>query len=76
MSEITDRLKPLSAVDIIRPTFDDVSALIAPRSPIGIGHHEAEDIAMTVMFIVGDATKHMTGEVLHVSYGSAARHIG
>jgi len=57
-------------------TFDDVSALIAPSSPIGIGHHEVEDVAKAVMFFAGDATARMTAEVLDVSYGSSARNIG
>lgn len=57
-------------------TFDDVSALIAPSSPIGIGHHEVEDVAKAVMFFAGDATARMTAEVLDVSYGSNARNIG
>ncbi|MEO1292376.1 MAG: SDR family NAD(P)-dependent oxidoreductase, partial [Pseudomonadota bacterium] len=57
-------------------TFDDISALIAPSSPIGIGHHEPEDVAMAVKFFCGDATARMTAEVLDVSYGSSARNIG
>lgn len=62
--------------DAASPTFDDVSAAIASGSVIGIGHHEAEDIARAVMFFVGDATRQMTGEVMDVSYGDAARSIG
>ena len=62
--------------DAENPTFDDVSAIIASGSTIGIGHHEVEDIAKAVMFFAGDATRHMTGEVMDVSYGDAARSIG
>lgn len=58
------------------PTFDAVSALLEPGNPIPVGHHEVEDIAKAVMFFAGDATRHMTAEVLDVSYGSAARNIG
>ncbi|MEM9010903.1 MAG: SDR family NAD(P)-dependent oxidoreductase [Pseudomonadota bacterium] len=58
------------------PTFDAVSALLEPGNPIAVGHHEVEDIAKAVMFLASDATKHMTAEVLDVSYGSAARNIG
>ena len=54
------------------PTFDDVSAMIAQGTPIGIGHLEPEDVAKSVMFFTSDATNNMTGEVLDVSYGSAA----
>ena len=58
------------------PTFDDVSAAIASGSTLGIGHHEAEDIAKAVMWFASDATKRMTGEVMDVSYGDAARSVG
>ena len=58
------------------PTFDAVSAAIAPSSPLGIGHHEVEDIANAVLFIAGNATARMTAEVLDVSYCSIARNIG
>lgn len=61
--------------DAASPTFDDVSAAIASGSTLGIGHHEVEDIAKAVMFFTGDATRHMTGEVMDVSYGDAARGI-
>ncbi len=61
--------------DAANPTFDDVSALIASGSTLGIGHHEVEDIAKAVIFFAGDATRHMTGEVMDVSYGDAARNI-
>ncbi|WP_300039296.1 SDR family NAD(P)-dependent oxidoreductase [uncultured Roseobacter sp.] len=57
------------------PTFDDVSAAIASRSTLGIGHHEVEDIAKAVMWFASDATKRMTGEVMDVSYGDAARSV-
>ncbi|MEL6642472.1 MAG: SDR family NAD(P)-dependent oxidoreductase [Pseudomonadota bacterium] len=68
----------LSAIlpDAANPTFDDVSAAIASGSTLGIGHHEVEDIAKAVMFFAGDASSRMTGEVMDVSYGDAARHIG
>ncbi len=58
------------------PTFDDVSAAIASGSTLGIGHHEVEDIAKAVMWFASDATKRMTGEVMDVSYGDAARSVG
>lgn len=58
------------------PTFDAVSAMIAPSSPIGIGHHEVEDVAKAVLFFSGEAIARMTAEVLDVSYGSNARNIG
>ncbi|MEO0720908.1 MAG: SDR family NAD(P)-dependent oxidoreductase [Pseudomonadota bacterium] len=58
------------------PTFDDVSAAIASGSTLGIGHHEVEDIAKAVMWFASDATKRMTGEVMDVSYGDAARNVG
>ena len=58
------------------PTFDAVSARLEPGNTIAVGHHEVEDIAKAVMFFAGDATRHMTAEVLDVSYGSAARNIG
>lgn len=61
---------------VSNPTFDAVSAAIAPSSPIGIGHHEVEDIANAVLFFAGNATARMTAEVLDVSYGSNARNIG
>ncbi|KIT14396.1 SDR family NAD(P)-dependent oxidoreductase [Jannaschia aquimarina] len=54
------------------PTFDAVSEMIAQSTPIGIGHLEPEEVAASVMFFTTDATKNMTGEVLDVSYGSAA----
>jgi NAD(P)-dependent dehydrogenase (short-subunit alcohol dehydrogenase family) len=62
--------------DAENPTFDDVSAMLEPFNPIPVGHLEVEDIAKSVMFFASDATKNMTGEVLDVSYGSAASHIG
>ncbi len=58
------------------PTFDDVSAAIASGNTLGIGHHEVEDIAKAVMWFASDATKRMTGEVMDVSYGDAARSVG
>ncbi|MEM9798398.1 MAG: SDR family NAD(P)-dependent oxidoreductase [Pseudomonadota bacterium] len=58
------------------PTFDAVSAVLEPGNPIPVGHHEVEDVAKAIMFFAGDATRHMTAEVLDVSYGSAARNIG
>lgn len=61
--------------DAENPTFDDVSAVIASGSTLGIGHHEVEDIAKAVMFFLGDATRQMTGEVMDVSYGDAARSV-
>lgn len=54
------------------PTFDDVSAAIASGGALGIRHHKPEDIGKAVMFFTGDATRQMTGDVLDVSYGSAA----
>ena len=62
--------------DAANPTFDDVSAAIASGSTLGIGHHEVEDIAKAVMFFAGAATERMTGEVMDVSYGDAARSVG
>ncbi|QPH54231.1 SDR family NAD(P)-dependent oxidoreductase [Pontivivens ytuae] len=62
--------------DAANPTFDDVSAFLEPFNPIPVGHLEVEDVAKSVMFFAGDATRNMTGEVLDVSYGSAARNIG
>jgi NAD(P)-dependent dehydrogenase (short-subunit alcohol dehydrogenase family) len=61
--------------DAANPTFADVSAVIASGSTLGIGHHEVEDIAKVVMFFASDATKHMTGEVMDVSDGDAARSV-
>ncbi|MDX8350858.1 SDR family NAD(P)-dependent oxidoreductase [Cognatiyoonia sp. IB215182] len=61
--------------DASNPTFDDVSAAIASGSTLGIGHHEVEDIAKAVMFFVGEASRQMTGEVMDVSYGDAARNL-
>ncbi len=68
----------LSAImpDADNPTFDDVSAMLEPFNPIPVGHLEAQDIAQSVMFFTTEATKNMTGEVLDVSYGSAASGIG
>ncbi|MEO1103886.1 MAG: SDR family NAD(P)-dependent oxidoreductase, partial [Pseudomonadota bacterium] len=72
-----DNAAVLSAIlpDAANPTFDDVSAAIASGSTLGIGHHEVEDIAKAVMFFVSDATRQMTGEVMDVSYGDAARSV-
>lgn len=58
------------------PTFDDVSAVIASGSTLGVGHHEPEEIAKAVMFFVGEGSARMTGEVMDVSYGDAARSVG
>ncbi|WP_308918021.1 SDR family NAD(P)-dependent oxidoreductase [Jannaschia sp. LMIT008] len=58
------------------PTFAEVSAAIAQGAPLGVGHLEPEEVAESVMFFTGDATRTMTGEVLDVSYGSAATSIG
>lgn len=65
----------LSAImpDATNPTFDDVSALIASGSVLGFGHHEPEEIAKAVMFFTGEASAKMSGEVMDVSYGDAAR---
>ncbi len=62
--------------DAASPTFDDVSAMLEPFNPIAVGHLEPEEVAQSVMFFTAEATRHMTGEVLDVSYGSAARSIG
>ncbi|WP_299044454.1 hypothetical protein [uncultured Tateyamaria sp.] len=62
-----------------RPTRnvrDDVSALNAPSRPIGIGHHEPENVAMAAKFLCGDATARMTVKVLDVSCSQNARNIG
>ncbi|MEM7489520.1 MAG: SDR family NAD(P)-dependent oxidoreductase [Pseudomonadota bacterium] len=58
------------------PTFDAVSDMIAQGTPIGVGHLEPEEVAESVMFFTSAATRNMTGEVLDVSYGSAATSIG
>ncbi|MEO0938920.1 MAG: SDR family NAD(P)-dependent oxidoreductase [Pseudomonadota bacterium] len=62
--------------DAANPTFDDVSAVIASGSTLGIGHHEPEEIAKAVMFFTGTGAARMTGEVMDVSYGDAARSVG
>ncbi len=68
----------LSAImpDADNPSFDDVSAIIASGSTLGIGHHEPEEIAKAVMFFTGDASAKMAGEVMDVSYGDAVRSVG
>jgi 3-oxoacyl-[acyl-carrier protein] reductase len=40
----------------------------AERAPLG-RNAEADDIADTVLFLVGDASRHITGQVLHVNGG-------
>jgi NAD(P)-dependent dehydrogenase (short-subunit alcohol dehydrogenase family) len=72
-----DNAAVLSAIlpGAANPTFDDVSAAIASGSTLGIGHHEVEDIAKAVMFFTGEASRQMTGEVMDVSYGDAARSV-
>lgn len=61
--------------DAANPTFDDVSEVIASGSTLGVGHHEPEEIAKAVMFFVGAGSARMTGEVMDVSYGDAARNL-
>ena len=40
----------------------------AERTPLG-RNAEADDIADTVLFLVGDASRHITGQVIHVNGG-------
>lgn len=61
--------------DVENPTFAAVSENLAPFNPIPVGHLEPIDVAKSVMFFTGDATKNMTGEVLDVSLGAAATSI-
>jgi SDR family mycofactocin-dependent oxidoreductase len=62
--------------DLDAPTLDDVIEGFSAMQEQGIPWVEPEDITDTIMFLVSDGAKRITGETLSVASGQNARNAG
>ena len=62
--------------DLDEPTLDDVVEGFSTMQEQGIPWVEPEDITDTVMFLVSDRAKRITGETVSVASGQNARNAG
>jgi SDR family mycofactocin-dependent oxidoreductase len=62
--------------DLEKPTIDDVSEVFKKYQPQGVPWIPPQAITDTLMFLVSDAAKHITGETISVAAGQNASGAG
>jgi (-)-trans-carveol dehydrogenase len=68
-----DMINKLFRPDLERPTFEDIEPIAIQMHPLGVPHIEPEDVSNAILFLLSDAARYISGEVLHVSAGLMAR---
>jgi SDR family mycofactocin-dependent oxidoreductase len=68
-----DMINKLFRPDLEQPTFEDIEPIATQVHPLGVPHIEAEDVSNAILFLLSDAARYISGEVLHVSAGLMAR---
>jgi SDR family mycofactocin-dependent oxidoreductase len=58
--------------DLDNPTFEDLVEVARAAHPLGVAYVEAQDITDTVMFLLSDRARYITGEAVTVSAGLIA----
>ncbi len=58
--------------DVASPTEADVAKIMSGRTGIGIPWVEPSDVSGAILYLVSDAARYVTGEVLHVAAGQNA----
>ncbi len=71
-----ERLYTLMRPDLAHPTADDVAPVMASLHVQPVPWLEAEEITDVVVFLVGEAGRHITGTVIDIDAGAAARFTG
>ncbi|MGH3245576.1 MAG: mycofactocin-coupled SDR family oxidoreductase [Trebonia sp.] len=58
--------------DVASPTDTDVAKVMAARTDMGIPWVEPSDVSGAILYLVSDAARYVTGEVIHVAAGTNA----
>ncbi len=71
-----ERLYALMRPDLEHPTAEDVASVMASLHVQPVPWLEAEEITDVVVFLVGETGRHITGTVIDIDAGAAARFTG
>ncbi len=69
---LNDAARRFFVPDAEVPTDADVAAVMAARTDMGIPWLEPADVSGAILYLVSDAARYITGEVIHIGAGANA----
>jgi SDR family mycofactocin-dependent oxidoreductase len=67
-----DAVRQFFVPDVASPTEADMAKVMSGRTGLGIPWVEPSDVSGAILYLVSDAARYVTGEVLHVAAGQNA----